>query len=194
MPIGDNSVPVNLLRQWCFCPRVPYYQELLGTQIARPPWVAQGNKYEVVQQNLFKRRNLSRFGLSEGELRAQVQMANPKEPFHGIADMVIRTAKAVHVVEIKLNLDKVGKGIVAQLAALSILAEAEFGKPATDAFVVFGRRSQVRHIQIDADLRSYTRRLARRIQDTLISGIKPSSPASERQCAQCEYLNYCNDR
>ena len=194
MLAADNSIPINLLRQWYFCPRIPYYQELLGTQVVRPPWVRQGNEYEVLQQKLFRRRNLSRFGLSEGTLHTQVRMTGPGEPFHGVADLVIETTQAVHVTEIKLNLEKVSKGVIAQLAALSILAEAEFGKPATDAFIVYGRKPQVRCVQIGSEMREKTRELAYRIQKILISGVKPDSPASEHQCAQCEYFNYCNDR
>ena len=193
--LAENySIPVNLLRQWYFCPRIPYYQELLGTQVVRPPWVKQGNEYETIQQKLFKRRNLSRFGLSEGTLHTQVHMNSSEEPFHGIADLIIETAAYVYAVEVKLNIDKVGKGVVAQLVALSMLAEEHYQKSATDAFILYGRQSQVKCLSVDSDMRKEVRQTAYQIQDMLISGVKPSSPATEYQCAQCEYLNYCNDR
>lgn len=199
MPVSDTlgtyqSIPVNLLRQWHFCPRIPYYQELLRTHIVRPPWVEQGNRYETAQRKLFQRRNLSRFGLERGVLHHQVSLSHADEPFHGIADLLIETSQAIHVVEVKLNLRNLGAGIIAQLIALSILAEKQFDKPAADAFVLYGSRSQVKHLHIDANLKEQTRQVAHRILDTLTSGIKPDSPASAHQCAQCEYLNYCNDR
>lgn len=189
-----QSVPINLLRQWHFCPRIPYYQELLGTQITRPPWVKQGHDYEIAQHHLFRRRNLSRFGLDNGTMHTQVYLDHPDEPFHGIADLVIETSEVVHVVEIKLRLDRVGAGIIAQLTALGILAEAHWNKPATDAFVVYGADAKVKHLNISDDLRRQARHTAQQIQTMLISAVKPASPAGEHQCAQCEYLNYCNDR
>ena len=191
---NQHSIPVNLIRQWHFCPRIPYYQELLGAHISRPVWVRQGNVYETMQRHLFRRRNLSRFNLQQGKLHTQLSLSHATYPFHGIADILIETQDAVYVVEIKLNLPVIRTGVMAQLTALSMLAGAQFGKKSTDAFILYGRKVSVKHLHITEDMQRQVCQTARNIANMLASGIKPDSTAQQHQCAQCEYLNYCNDR
>ena len=61
------SVPVNLIRQWCYCPRVVYYIELTNIPIHRPIWVKQGEDFHQLEEKLWQRRNLSRFDLKKGK-------------------------------------------------------------------------------------------------------------------------------
>jgi CRISPR-associated exonuclease Cas4 len=50
------SLPISLIRQYCFCPRIPYFQELLKLNPKRPQWVKQGEKLHQQQQKVFKHR------------------------------------------------------------------------------------------------------------------------------------------
>ena len=190
----SESVPVNLIRQWYFCNRIPFYQEMLGSNVQRPVWVDQGELYELLQRKLFKRRNLSRFNLNEGKLSYNYNLASDKLPFHGIADIVIESEAEVHVVEIKLSNHEYHSGIEAQLTALSLLAGEVFDKPSDHAFVLYGDDAKVRHLEISRKTRECVLEVADRIIKSLSEGSKPPSSAQEKQCTLCEYINYCNDR
>ena len=99
-----SSIPVNLIRQWCYCPRVVYYQELAELSfIFRPPWVSQGEAFHREETGLWHRRNLSRFKLEEGKKHYNVSMDSKKLGIHGIADMIVEAEKTVYPIEFKLS-------------------------------------------------------------------------------------------
>ena len=190
-----ESIPINLIRQWHFCPRIPFYQETLNTHISRPIWVRQGNTYEKMQHHLMKRRNLSRFQLERGAVHTRVHLNNAGNlPFHGIADSIIETEDSVYIVEMKINLNPKHKGIRAQIAALAMLASRIFNKPSPHGFIVYGKKANVCIVDITDALKNQTLETAHTILNSLKMSIKPSSSASLAQCSHCEYLNYCNDR
>lgn len=62
-----ESLPVNLIRQWCYCPRKVYYFELTDFQVSYPAWVKQGEDFHKREEELWRRRNLSRFKLDQGK-------------------------------------------------------------------------------------------------------------------------------
>lgn len=62
---SSDSYPVHLLRQYLFCPRIPWFNVVRNLYPATPSWVRRGIRYHEVQQALSKRRNLSRYGLDE---------------------------------------------------------------------------------------------------------------------------------
>ena len=193
MEVSD-SIPVNLIRQWYFCNRIPFYQEMLGSGIQRPVWVDQGYAYELIQRKLFKRRNLSRFNLSEGKLFYEFDLDSDRLPFHGIADMLIESQDKVHVVEIKLSDHEYHSGAEAQLTALSLLAGEVFSKPADHAFLLYGDQARVKYLHINERMKERVMEVAFKIIKNLSEGSKPPSSAQENQCTLCDYINYCNDR
>ena len=57
-----------MLRQHCFCPRIPFFQLMRGIQPVGPMWLQQGLNHHVREEMLAKRRKLSRFGISPQSL------------------------------------------------------------------------------------------------------------------------------
>ena len=95
MDIFDNdlSLPINLIRQWCFCPRIVYYQELLNIKAHKPLWVAQGEDSHKKVEHLEKRRSFRKYGLDTAIRHFNVAMKSSKYNLHGIADWVLETEK-----------------------------------------------------------------------------------------------------
>ena len=123
-----------------------------------------------------------------------VSLVSDEVPFYGRADIVIESEREVYVVEIKLQWNEHHSGVEAQLAALSILANLVFNKPAEHAFVLYGDSAEVRHLRINSQIKKRTIDIAHKIIESLREGKKPPSSAQANQCTLCEYLNYCNDR
>ena len=192
-PISYNSVPVNLIRQWCYCPRVVYYLELMEVAVRRPTWVKQGEDFHRREEKLWQRRNLSRFKLASGKTHHNLAMQDTGLGLHGIVDMAIETDEAVYAVEFKLSASSKKRGDVLQLSAYAMLLERHFSKPSTVGFLA-GRGKVLHEVRIDREKRQGVLAIADDIRQMLDRGIKPDSSATVAQCCICEYVNFCNDR
>ena len=84
-----SSIPINLIRQWCYCPRKVYYFELTDYKVNYPSWVQQGTDFHQREQLLWQRRNLSRFNLQSGTIHHNFVLKSENLQLHGIADMAI---------------------------------------------------------------------------------------------------------
>ena len=187
------SIPVNLIRQWCYCPRVVYYMELTNVAIHRPAWVNQGEDFHQLEEKLWKRRNLSRFNLASGKTHHNLAMRNEGLGLHGIADMAIETDEAVYAAEFKLSASNKKRGDILQLSAYAMLLEKHFAKPSSVGFLI-GKGKILHTVGIDTDKRKEVIEVANKIRRMLQRGVKPPSSATITQCCACEYVNFCNDR
>ena len=189
----SSSIPVNLIRQWCYCPRVVYYMELTDVAFHRPAWVEQGEEFHREEEKLWRRRNLSRFNLRNGITHHNLKMQNRELGFHGIADMAIETDEAVYAAEFKLSANSKKRGDQLQLVAYAMLMEKHFSKPSLVGFLV-GKGKVLHTIGIDTDKRKSVMEITDNIRRMLRQGLKPESSATVAQCCTCEYVNFCNDR
>ena len=190
---GLNSLPVNLIRQWSYCPRVVYYMELIKASFHRPGWLKQGTDFHQAEKKLWQRRNLSRFHLKTGKTHYNLSLRDPVLGLHGIVDMAIETKTEVYPVEFKLSANKRKQGDQLQLVAYAMLLEKHFSKPSPVGFLS-GKGKALWTINIDADKRKSVRGVSANIRKMLKQGLKPPSSASYAQCCICEYVNFCNDR
>ena len=186
------SLPVNLLRQWCFCPRVVYYRELLGVKSFEPIWSKQGSLYHKKETELFKRRNLSRFKLSEGTKHHNINLKDEALRLHGICDLIVETSDNVFAIEYKMG-KKISTGTHHAVNRLLSIGRKHFGKKASHSFILTGD-GKVKLVAIDNQNRRQLKHVTNEIIKMLNNSCKPFSNATIHQCGQCEYLNYCNDR
>ena len=187
------SIPVNFLRQWCYCPRIVYYMELTNYQVIYPAWVRQGEEFHSTEEKLWQRRNLSRFNLSEGERYHNISLHSSTLNMHGIADMAIKTKDAIYAIEYKLSANNKKRGDIMQLAAYAMLLEEQYNQPSPVGFLV-GKGKVLHNIPITSHIRKEVLTMVSKIKNMITHGIKPESSATAPQCCNCEYLNYCNDR
>ena len=59
-----SDLPISLLRQYCFCQRIPFLILVRGLTPPRGAWVSRGIDFHMAMNKLMKRRDLSRFGLT----------------------------------------------------------------------------------------------------------------------------------
>ena len=189
----DHSVPVNLIRQWCYCPRKVYYFELTNFKVYSPLWVKQGERYHDHESHLWKRRDLSRFKLEGGEKLYNYALRSQNHDIHGLCDLVIKTKEAVFVSDFKLTTQRKRLGNILQLAAYGIMASEQFNLPCHTGFLT-GPNKQLDTINFTDDIKTKVIDAIAQIHSILNCGIKPDSSASDAQCQSCEYVNHCNDR
>lgn len=188
-----SSIPVNLIRQWCYCPRVVYYMELMETPVQRPIWVQQGEDFHRLEEKLWQRRNFSRFKLDSGKIYHNLSLRNDELGLHGIVDMAIETDEEVYAVEFKLSANNKKRGDVLQLAAYAMLLEKHFSKSSPVGFLA-GKGKVLHTVDVDRTMHRDVLATTNEIRQMLRRGLKPESSATIVQCCACEYVNFCNDR
>lgn len=188
------SLPISLIRQYLFCPRIPYYQEIMQLNPSRPIWVKQGSDYHLQQQRLFKDRTLKRFGLNDAKMFFNVEVQLQKLSIHGIADCYIETADKIYPVEFKLYGTKPTKSQIYQTIAYGLAIQDMQQKEFDTAFILFEKKGKTHKITVEKKLKQKVIHQVDEILNMLKAGNKPDSSASQQQCTQCEFINYCNDR
>lgn len=192
---SEDSIPINLISQHCFCPRIPYFRETLRIKAHDKPWISQGVSYHKRQSMLSKRRNLDRYFINDkGKMYFDVQLKSDSIPIHGIADMIIVTDSNISVVDFKMSSKKPSKGYVLQVVAYTMIAENYCNRASKNGFILYGERGKTLPIEINKDVKNSVIKVIEEVKKNLESPIMPDSPASEEQCGQCEFVNFCSDR
>ena len=188
------SLPIHLLRQHCFCERIPNFQELLKLKPPRPQWVKQGEQLHQKQQKVFQNRTLKRFGLEKAEQEFEVTVTSQYLQLHGIVDSILITEEQVYPIEFKLAGKKPTKGQLLQLTAYGMLLEKEYKRPCKTGFILYEEKGKTYTVNFTEDDKNQVLKVRDKIIKGLGTALMPNSSASASQCTQCEYLNYCNDR
>ncbi|MCB1703849.1 MAG: CRISPR-associated protein Cas4 [Halioglobus sp.] len=192
---SDGSLPVSTLRQLIFCSRIPYISESLGIAAGSRPWLRQGVDYQQRQEMLNKRRTLGRYhlALDGAQIIHNYQLRSKKLRIHGICDAVIKAPHFAAPVEFKMSEDKPGRGQIVQLVAYGLILAEELHLNVTNGYILYGERG--RTLEVSMKLwKPKVLELITDLHDLLAYPLLPSSSASEAQCGQCEYLNFCADR
>ena len=192
--ILSYSLPVSLIRQHCFCPRIPFFNEVLNVNPGDRPWQEQGIDYHEKQQVLGKRRNLCRFGFDRFKFHTNVALHSTKIACHGTCDAIIETDTQIAPIEFKLTAKTVSRGQRLQLAAYGMLAEEKFQKECKKMLIFFGTKGKVHILPLDDATRNEVTKVVASILNNVSSPLLPDSSAFSAQCGQCEYFNFCGDR
>ncbi|WED21078.1 CRISPR-associated protein Cas4 [Vibrio sp. JC009] len=188
------TVPASLFRQYCFCPRIVFYQYVLGLKVPSPLWVKQGLEYHQRETMLSQSRTLSRYKASEGKLQFDVVLKSEKMGIHGLADAVLFCQDQSYVVEFKLDCIKPTRGQILQLTAYASMVEEFFGVTVSKGFISYGTKGKVHQINFAPENYRQLKVALEHIQQMQNTQLMPDTSASYAQCEQCEYLNFCNDR
>ena len=194
MATSQYSFPISLIRQYCFCPRIPFFNEVLNINPGDRPWQKQGIAYHERQRILNRRRTLKRYGLKKGTIHHNVWLAGSIIPCHGICDAIVETPETVSPVEFKMEASRPNRGQILQLAAYGMLAREKFEKKCSVMFILYGNKGKVRQYTLDDKIEHEVKNVVCNILRSIKKGLLPISAASAAQCSQCEYLNFCADR
>lgn len=188
------SLPISLLRQYCFCPRIPYFQELLKLNPPRPEWVKQGEDLHQQQEKIFKHRTLKRFDLEKAKQKFNLFVSSDNFSLHGLVDSVLINTEQIYPIEFKLGGKKPTKGQILQLTAYGMLLVEKYRLPCEKGFILYENKGKTHTIQFTSERQNQVINTRDKILNDLEKSYLPDSPATPAQCTQCEYLNHCNDR
>lgn len=188
------SIPASLFRQYCFCPRIVYFQYILGLKVPSPLWVKQGVDYHVREQRLSQSRTLKRYDIDLGKIEFDVKLKSNKWDIHGLADAVILLPEQALVIEFKLSCDKPTRGQKLQMVAYALMIEEQYNIDVNVGFISYESKGKVHRVEMKDELKHSLEKAIKHIGIMQSIQILPDSSASSSQCEQCEYINFCNDR
>jgi len=195
MDTKQFNIPISLLRQYVFCPRIPYFYLVRQLVPSEKLWIKQGNCEHVRQILLSKRRSFEKYRIKEGILRFNVVLNSNDLGLHGICDAVLENTEKAVIFEFK-NSEKTSNNLGAkiQLAAYSLVYEQMTGKEINSGYILFGKKAKVSEVTIDERLKATVLNIVSEIHNTIESSLLPLSSSSENKCCQCEFFNFCADR
>ncbi len=177
----EETIPASVLRQHCFCPRIPYYSLFLGIQAASPLWTEQGNAHHIRQTMLERRRNLVRYGLRDAVRRYNCHLRSEGMSIHGICDAILESGDCIYPLEFKIKGDQPTRGHKLQLVAYGLMAEEKFKLRFQMGFVLFGNRGKTSIVEATMELKDELRQCVKDISMMLRLGTLPDSPATDRK-------------
>lgn len=191
---GQDSLPASLLRQWAYCPRIPFFREVLGLFPTTPKWVAQGVDYDSVQFLLSRDRRFRNLGIEGFRVLRRVSLSDRTRQIHGIADLILLGRDSLYVCEFKLRAVRFERGMRLQLGAYALMAEQRYGVGCVKLLIITGKPMRILAEAWDDKVRQEIERAVRQVHESFAAGLLPRSDAGPAKCGICEYINYCNDR
>ena len=190
------SVPVSLLRQYCFCPRIPFFYLVKDIKPVAKPWEKQGVIFHKRQCFLNARRRMTRFGLSDATMRSNQLVSSELLYLHGVCDSILFSGDSpVAIVEFKSrDVACTTPGSLIQLTAYSMILEDLYNITLRQGFFLCGERGKVHQIDITNERKEQVLLVRDSIYRDCERSLLPHSCVSEFQCGQCEFINFCADR
>jgi CRISPR-associated exonuclease Cas4 len=187
------ELTVTDLKQWAYCPRIPYYHHVMPVEFVRTYKMERGRDVEAAVQAMEQRRGFRRYGLERGERRFGTWLQSAALGLAGKLDLLIVTPEAAYPVDFKDTEGGVRHNHRIQLAAYAMIVEGSLARPVPMTFVYLVPTRQLVSVPVtDRERDAVTRavgEIRRMIEDEEMPGLTPA----RTRCTGCEFRNYCAD-
>ncbi len=188
-------IPINLIRQYTFCPRIVYYNLLTNIKPSFPRQVSLGSDYHILQEKLSVNRKFKKLNIQYREVILEKYIENEKLNICGIVDLALLSDEEVTPIEFKfVDSKKPSYSHVLQLYGYGILLSEKYNKDFKRAFISYSNNMKIFKIEITRKIEEDFFNVLSKIVKIVDANMLPESSADEKKCSQCEYLNYCDDR
>lgn len=195
-PVQQLELNVTDLKQYLYCPRIPYYFYVMPVPRPITYKMQHGVQEHVELDRLERRRGYRSYGLTEGQRLFHLQIKSETLGLYGKLDLVITYEKkgVVHYmpVEFKHTEKEVYTNAKYQLAAYAMLLEEHFQVPVDEGIVYQIPTKTYNIIKITDPMRKYVKDSLSMIRRMMLEETFPD-PWSRFRCADCEFRRYCND-
>ncbi|GEM77598.1 CRISPR-associated protein Cas4 [Vibrio sagamiensis] len=193
MEYSDDLIPISHIRQYLFCPRVPWFKHVMQFEPPEQGWVAQGKRWHETHKSNHKRRFCNYLSPpTERTLNAYV--VSTRLNIHGYIDELVTNGQQSVVIEYKVDSGKPTLAQKLQLIAYVVALEESTNKEVVAAILLKGKATKQYKVTVNDKLKHTLLEVLYALRKTIASHRMPNSSASLAQCEQCEYLRYCNDR
>jgi CRISPR-associated exonuclease Cas4 len=188
-----SELTVTDLKQWAYCPRIPFYRYVLPVERPVTYKMERGKVVQAAVEALERRRGFRAYSMKEGERQFGIWLRSTRLGLSGKLDLLIRTPEACYPVDFKDTEGRLRQNHRVQLAAYALLAEETFGKPVPQGFVYLVPRKEVVAVPIEEADRNQVVRMLEEIRQMIALERMPEPTPVRIRCETCEYQNYCAD-
>lgn len=191
----DGLLEVTDLKQYDYCPRIPFYRYCLPHIRPVTYTMKEGIQSHTEESAREERRSLRAYGLTDGERVFDVHLRSATLGFVARIDLAIRRPNIPEaiVVDYKLSREPARSHFRLQLAAYALLLEAAWCLPVHRAFLYHIPQRLAEEIAITPSLRSKVLRVGTAIREPVLTETIPPPPARRAKCVSCEFRRFCND-
>lgn len=192
---------VTDLKQYAYCPRIPFYRYCLPRIRPITFGMREGILSHQEEQAREERRSLRAYGMTAGERVYDLVLRSERLGLVGRLDMAIRCAggggtaagtEAI-VVDYKLTRGKAGSHFHLQLAAYALLLEEAWKVSVRRAFLYHMPLRQAEEILVTPALRRRVPQVVAVIHTLVGNECMPAPPTNRARCVTCEFRRFCND-
>ena len=184
---------VTDLKQFAYCPRVPFYQHVMGFHGKQTYKMEQGKAAQDAMESLEKRRRFREYGLSEGKRHFGPSLYSRELSVAGKLDLLIETSDACYPVDFKYTTGRPHHNHLLQLAGYSLLAAEQFAKTVPAGFIFIIADDVTFRFPMTENLLLEARSALTTMQDMIEREIFPDPTPVRARCTDCEYRNFCAD-
>lgn len=192
IPVVGPALTVTDLKNYIYCPRVPFYSTFLARRPTTFKMEAGRDRHEQVSE-LEERRSLRAYGVQDGEREFRVRLYSDEMGVSGVLDMVIVREDEAIPVEFKTTTGMVGQNHLFQLGLYALLVEVQFGRPVRRGFIYLIPQKKAKEVAITGDLRRMVLSAVDELRTLLRIERKPEPTRHRGRCVDCEFRRYCAD-
>jgi CRISPR-associated exonuclease Cas4 len=193
-PTADLYI-VTDLKQYCYCPRISYYERCLPDFRPRTYKMEAGKEAHALERKRAARRSLRGYGLENGRRHFEVSLTSARLGLTGKVDEVVEVFEPEHrliPVDYKLA-RRVSRHHRLQLAAYALLLEEGDSPPVTTGYIYLIPSRKLEEVPISLALRAELDQALAAIRHITEREWMPPPPHSRRPCQNCEFRRACND-
>jgi|SRR5579883_924437 len=184
---------VTDLKQFAYCPRIPFYQHVMGFHGKSTYKMSQGKVAQDAIESLEKRRRFREYGLSEGTRHFEVLLYSRELGITGKLDLLIETPDACYPVDFKYTTGRPHRNHLFQLAGYSLLVAEHFAKPVPAGFIFIITDDLTFRFAMTDGLLTDARSALATMRNMAEHESFPDPTPVRARCTDCEYRNFCAD-
>lgn len=195
VPVASERIELTVtdLKQWAYCPRIPFYRYVLPVERPVTYKMERGKAIQAAVEALERRRGFRAYGMKEGERLFGVRLRSKRLGLSGKLDLLILTSKACYPVDFKDTEGRPRQNHRVQLAAYALLIEEAFRVPVPQGFLYLVPRKEVVAVPMAEAEREEVIRILGEIREMISRELMPDPTSVRARCETCEYQNYCAD-
>ncbi|MEL9941026.1 MAG: CRISPR-associated protein Cas4 [Ignisphaera sp.] len=189
----DDLIPITLLKEFVYCPRLAYYKYF---NFVEPATESMRYAKQVRPSAIEISKTISTFVKDSCELELERYVESPRLGLRGYVDALAICDKEAIPVEVKLSsspeaLKRYSLHHIVQLVAYAIAVEETIRKPVYRAIVVSLEPPTAFQIVLSPALREHVYRVARELHRMIEQESFPRPTAKKRKCSACFYKKMC---
>jgi len=191
--VASHPLTATDLKQWSYCPRIPYYRCILPVRPVPTYKMRRGKDIQGAVEALERRRGFTAYGMRAGERRFGLWLHSERLGLAGKLDLLIVTPDACYPVDFKDTEGGPRRNHRLQLAAYALLAEEAFARPVPEAFLYLVPERRLAAISLTSGDRDEVRDALAAMRRMIAHEELPPPTSVRARCTVCEFQNYCRD-